>query len=289
MTGGTTFGLWRAGKSDWRLQALTVFSLSVAFVCLAASMLVVTNVEALRDRWSRAGRATVYLRDDARDADVDALLGALERTGGVSRVRRVTSDEARREIAGGDPQLAGLPAQAFPASLEVAFDDTIDDEQLGTLALKLRALPAVDTVETYERWTERLTTALSGGVAAAACLALIVLAAVVSVVGSTMRLLLQRRKIEVEVLKLVGATDAYVRRPFVIEGATQGAAGAALAVGILGVLYLIVRDRFDQQLANLIGLSPTFLPWTVVLGMIALGAVLGAGTAMLSLRRLASV
>ena len=79
--------------------------------------------------------------------------------------------------------------------------------------------PAVETVETYQRWTEKLSTLLGGGVTASGCLAIIVLAAVVSVIASTMRLLLTRRRMEVEVLKLVGASDAFVRRPFVIEGA----------------------------------------------------------------------
>ena len=50
-------GTWRAGRSNWRLQALSVFSLAVAFVCLASALLVVTNLESVRDRWSRAGRA----------------------------------------------------------------------------------------------------------------------------------------------------------------------------------------------------------------------------------------
>jgi len=287
--GPRTFGTWRAGRSDWRLQVLTVFSLSVAFVCLAASLLVVTNVEALRDRWSRAGRATVYLKDATKEADVTALSQALQQTAGVARVRHVTSDEARREVVATDEALSALPARAFPASIEVAFDDSVTDEQLKTIALKLRALPAVDSVETYERWTERLSSLLGGGVTAAACLAFIVLAAVMSVVGSTMRLLLQRRKIEVEVLKLVGATDGFVRRPFVLEGASQGALGAGLAVVLLGVLYLIVRGRFDQQLANLLGVTPSFLPWPAMAGMIALGGALGAVSALLSLRKLSSV
>ena len=56
-------GTWRAGRSNWRLQALSIFSLAVAFVCLASALLVVTNLSSVRDRWSRAGRATVYLRD----------------------------------------------------------------------------------------------------------------------------------------------------------------------------------------------------------------------------------
>lgn len=283
------FGTWRAGRSDWRLQVLSIFSLSVAFICLAASLLVVTNVEALRDRWSRAGRATVYLKDDVRESDVNALLQALQQTEGVSRVRRVSADEARREVITNDQSLAALPAEAFPASLEVAFDDSINDEDLKTIALKLRALPAVDTVETYERWTERLSSLLGGGVTAAGCLALIVLAAVISVVGSTMRLLLQRRKIEVEVLRLVGATNNFIRRPFVLEGASQGALGALVAVGVLGVLFMIVRDRFDAQLANLLGVTPSFLPWQVALGMVTLGGALGAITAFISLRKLASV
>lgn len=289
LSGRGTFGTWRAGRSDFRLQVLTVFSLSVAFVCLAASLLVVTNVEALRDRWSRAGRATVYLKDAAREADVTALSQALEQTGGVARVRHVTSDEARRELVASDEALAALPARAFPASLEVAFDESVTDDQLKTIALKLRALPAVESVETYERWTERLSSVLGGGVTAAACLAVIVLAAVISVVASTMRLLLQRRRIEVEVLRLVGATDAFVRRPFVLEGATQGALGAALAVLMLGLMFLLVRQRFDQHLANLLGVMPSFLPWPIALAMIALGGVLGAATAFFSLRRLTAV
>jgi cell division transport system permease protein len=111
----------------------------------------------------------------------------------------------------------------------------------------------------------------------------------VSVVGSTMRLLLQRRQIEVEVLKLVGATNAFVRRPFVLEGATQGAAGALTALILLGGLFLVVRGRFDHELANLLGVSPSFLPWPVALGMVALGGVLGAATALVSLRKLVSV
>ncbi len=282
---------WRAGRGAARLHVLSIFSLAVAFVCLASALLVVTNIAAVRDRWSRAGRATIYLRDGASDAEVTALTSALEGTPGVKKVRHVTSLEARREVIADeqDKALAQLPASAFPASLEVGFDDEIADEELAAMALKLRALPAIESVETYQRWTERLSSLLGGGVTASACLAVIVLCAVVSVIGSTMRLLLHRRRIEVEVLKLVGATDGFVRRPFVVEGATQGAAGAAAALLMLGVLFLIVRGRFDQELSVLLGVTPSFLPWPIALGMVALGGTLGAATALVSLRRMVRV
>jgi cell division transport system permease protein len=282
---------WRAGRGAVRLHLLSIFSLAVAFVCLASALLVVTNIAAVRDRWSRAGRATIYLRDGVGDADVTALTTALEGTPGVKRVRHVTSLEARREVIADeqDKALAQLPASAFPASLEVGFTDEIGDDELAAMALKLRALPAIESVETYQRWTERLSSLLGGGVTASACLAVIVLCAVVSVIGSTMRLLLHRRRMEVEVLKLVGATDAFVRRPFVVEGATQGAAGAAAALFMLGALFLIVRGRFDQELSTLLGVTPSFLPWPLALGMVALGASLGATTALVSLRRMVRI
>ncbi|MEM1034543.1 MAG: permease-like cell division protein FtsX [Myxococcota bacterium] len=287
MKGYRFLGTWRAGRSNWRLQALSVFSLAVAFVCLASALLVVTNLSHIRDRWSRAGRATVYLQDDASEADVRALVMALEKTEGVANARYVSRSLARDEVlADRDAaELADLPPEAFPASVELRFDETVDAVALNVLALKLRSLGTVEMVETYEKWTDKLSGLLSGGVTAALFLALVVFGAVVSVVGSTMRLLLEKRRIEVEVLRLVGATTRFVCRPFVVEGAMQGASGAAVATGLLAVLYLIVRGRFDAQLGVLLGVEPAFLPWSMVAGMVALGASLGAATAWLSLRK----
>jgi len=280
-------GTWRAGRSNWRLQALSIFSLAVAFVCLASALLVVTNLSSIRDRWSRAGRATVYLRDDASEADIRALVAALEETDGVANARYVSRELARDEVLAESQasELAGLPPEAFPASVELRFDESVDDIKLNMLALKLRSLGSVEMVETYQKWTEKLSGLLTGGVTAALFLALVVFGAVVSVVGSTMRLLLEKRRIEVEVLRLVGATTRFVCRPFVVEGAMQGASGAAAATALLAVLYLLVRGKFDEQLGVLLGVKPAFLPVPVIAGMVALGAALGASTAWLSLRK----
>lgn len=279
---------WRGGRNDWRLHLLSVFSVAVAFVCLASALLVVVNVDGLRQRWAQIGRATVFLKAGVEPTRAAELEQALRATPGVSDVRYVSSADARKEIVGTgeDEVLAQLPPEAFPASLEVQVTGDAEGEVLGSIATKLSNLPAVETVETYAAWTDRLSALLASGVSAAALLALIVFGAVISVVASTIRLVLQRRHREVEVLKLVGATDGYVRRPFVLEGAAQGAVGATLAIALLGVLYAIVRSRFDGELATLVGMAPEFLPWTLILGMVLLGGALGAVASLASLRRL---
>jgi cell division transport system permease protein len=278
---------------EWRLHALSVFSLTVAFVCLGAALLVVTNLRALEQRWAHAGRASVYLKEGASQDDVDALRAALLRIPGVTNVRYVSSGDARLEFGEHEIQarseLAALPVEAFPASLEIEVAPDMLDAELGEMVGKMKQLASVDDVETYQLWTERLARLVRGGVAASALLAIVVFTAVLAVVGSTMRLALQRRRTEVEVLKLVGATDAFVKKPFVLEGSVQGALGAVGAIGLLAVLFLLVRGRLDAELAALIGVAPTFLPWYVAAGMVALGAALGAAAALASLRKLVAV
>jgi cell division transport system permease protein len=283
---------WRGGRNDWRLHALSVFSIAVAFVCLAAALLVVVNVEGVRTRWASSGRASVYLKPGAEEAEINKLHTALQATRGIRAVTLVSAEDARKELVDrGDPDgvLALLPIEAFPASLELDLEAAVGQDRVEAIVARLGAIPTVEAVETYSDWTERLGSALKGGVAAAGLLALVVLAAVVSVVASTMRLSLQRRSTEVQVMKLVGATDRYVRRPFIVEGAAQGALGAFFAIALLGALYGIIVSQLDGQLAMILGITPQFLPWTMMISLVAAGAVLGALTAMGSIRRLLAV
>jgi len=277
---------------EWRLHALSVFSLAVAFVCLGAALLVVTNLRAAENRWAHAGRASVYLKDGASQEEIDALRGAVVLVPGVTGARYLSSGDARKQF-GSDTDsrgdLAGLPTEAFPASLEIDVAQDMPDADLAAMIGKMKELPSVEDVETYQSWTEKLSRLVRGGVAASVLLALVVFASVLAVVGSTMRLVLQRRRMEVEVLKLVGATDAYVRKPFVIEGSVQGALGATSAIALLALLFLVVRGRLDEELAALVGVEPSFLPWSVAGGMVLLGAALGATAALTSLRKLVSV
>lgn len=282
--------VWRAILSDLRLQFLSVFSVAVAFVCLASTLLVAVNVQSLRGSWAKSARASVYLRSDADAETVQAVRAALLAAEGVTEVKYVSSEQARQDVVGSteDEALSALPQEAFPASLEVVLRDDAAQGRIQQLSDQLNALPAVESVETYAAWGKRLNKFLTGGVQAALLLVAIVLASVVSVVGSTMRMALSRRSTEVEVLKMVGATDSYVRGPFVMEGAVQGGLGALLAILILGTVYLLLKDAFDGALGSLLGATPHFLPVTFCLGLVTLGAAIGALSAFASLRRLLS-
>lgn len=280
---------WRGARNDLRLYLLSVFSVAVAFICLGASLLTVFNVQALKSRWENTGRLSVYLKAGSLPEEIASIKAALTKTTGVGDIRYVTAKEARSELLAttGDSLFESLADEAFPDSLEVALVD--GPVRVEKVALQLSALSAVESVETYTSWADRLGQLIAGGITATVLLSLVIFGAVIAVVSSTVRLSLERRRMEIDASRLVGATGGYVRRPFVVEGAALGALGAFAALVLLGGLFLVVSRHFDEQLGTLIGLTPAFLPWWSMLGMVLGGASLGALAAIGSLRKLSVV
>ncbi|MGE3635526.1 MAG: cell division protein FtsX [Sandaracinaceae bacterium] len=212
----------------------------------------------------------------------------LEGISEVQSVEHVTSAEARErfmEDASIDGSLAELPTDAFPASLEVTLASGATSARVGAIVTRIRALGAVDEVETYEGWFARLDTLLGAAKLAAFGLALLVLLSVLFVVANTIRLAIAGRRTEIEVLKLCGASDGFVRGPFVIEGAAQGFLSAAAALLILFLAFAMLRGHVDSSLAALAGVRTVFLEPSWAFVLVVGGGLIGALGSLLSLRR----
>lgn len=277
---------WRGGKSEWRMHGLSTLSTSVAFMCLAFALLAVVNLQNLEQRWQSAGRISAYLVAQATEAEATEIARVLKSTPDVKSARYLSAESARSELLEASPNslLEALPGSVFPATIEVELSEMATATRAEEVARQMRGLRAVESVETYKAWTERLSHFAGGAALAAGFLALIVFIAVTTVVSSSIKLMLERRRAEVEVLRIVGATRDYVRRPFMVEGAAQGALGAMVAVTISGLMFAFVQQRFDEQLSLLFGVAPKFLPWFLCLGLVGSGALLGAVASHFSLR-----
>lgn len=281
----------RAMREEARLHAIAISSLTIAFLCLGASLLVMTNLDRLAATWSEETRLTVFLREGARAEDVSELTLALEALPEVSDVVHVTSAEAREQFLADsalEASLRGVPVDAFPASLEVSLAAG-GVEHAAAVADRLSQFPAVEDVETYRGWFERLESLLVAGRGLAAGIALLVLLCVAFVVGNTIRLAVAGRRDEIEVMKLCGASDQFVRRPFLVEGVVQGAGAALLAIVTLLVGYLLVRQQLDGAVLSLVGFRTVFLHPLLAFAVLAGGALMGACGSALSLRRYLSV
>ncbi|MBI5512936.1 MAG: ABC transporter permease [Deltaproteobacteria bacterium] len=267
-------------------QLLSVATVALALFCMAGALLLVENAGAMVRRWGAPVRMTVYLADGASGSGVEALRSALAALPEVESARYVSPADARASLGHGDDALADAPVDLFPATIELRLvPAAMTPSRLGAVADRVRRLPTVTGVETYRGFTDRLRAMLTGGRAAAGFLALGVLVCVFAVVSNTVRMSLQSRGREIEVLRLVGASPGYVRAPFLLEGAFLGVFGALAAVTLLGVFFFGFRYQFDQTLGLALGVRPVFLSGWVVLGLLTGGGALGALGSAAALQR----
>lgn len=278
----------RSLRDDVRLHVVAIASLVIAFLCLGAALLGVENISRIAERWGGAKRLTVYLRDTAQQSDVAQLRLILESLPEVQQVRYISAAEAKHEFAqqvdvGIDP--ATLPVEAFPASLELSMRSFANEAHAIELAKRIRRFGAVDEVETYHDWLTQLNTLLAAGRSAVAVLTLLVSVCVLAIVGHTIRLAVVQRRREIEVLKLCGATDSFVRGPFVVEGSLQGALASLLAIVLLLSMYTALRGYVEGTFGALMGVRTTFLHPLTAFALVAGGGMIGAAGSALSLRR----
>jgi cell division transport system permease protein len=215
---------------------LTVTVIGIALALPAALGVLVQSGRALAGGWDDVRDFSVYLAPGVPLERAEGLAGELRGTPGVTAVRLIPADAAASAL-GEDPgfadALAALEKNPLPHTLVVRPAETTSREALEALGAELRQAPGVDVVKLDLQWVERLNALLDVlrrlGVATGSLL----IAAVVIVVGNTIRLDIQNRSAEIEVAKLLGATDAFVRRPFLYLGFWYGILGGLVALVIL--------------------------------------------------------
>jgi cell division transport system permease protein len=278
----------RGFREEIRLYVVAVTSLAVAFLCLGAALLALQNLGAIADRWGESGHITVYLRDGLEPVEVARLSAVLEGLREVDHVRAITSAEAREEFLerselGAD--LAELPPDVFPASIEVGLVPGVPVAAIEKLSARIGALEGVSDVESYRGWFERLASLLTAGRIGSIVVAVLVGFCVFAVVGNTIRLSVARRRREIEVMKLCGATNSFVRGPFILEGIVQGLVASLLSILVLSIAFLALRSDVDAALSMFLGTKSVFLGPGLVALLVLSGVSIGAASSTLSLRR----
>jgi cell division transport system permease protein len=235
--------------------------------------------------------ADVYVKDSATQAQQDELRTALEETDGVKSVEYISKAEALERAQEKNPKAFEegaelLGANPLPASFRVTPDDPDRlDSIVATLSVGGQPrLGAIDEVRNREEDTDKILSATGLVKALTAGLAALLVFASIALIANTIRLSLFARRREVEVMKLVGATNWFIRWPFVIEGVIVGFFGGLLAVLLLTIAKETFIDPLSDRFALLAGPDTIDFPLLIVLLMLASVAVSAIGSGI-TLRR----
>ena len=223
-----------------RVGLLNVLVIGVALSLPAGGYALVESLRTVSGRLALDPQLSVFL--DAKRADADALAAALKRDGRISRVRFVPREQALKELAtvqGLSELVAALGRNPLPD----VFVVTAREDAIEPLAADLARLPGVAHVQADALWARRLASLARVARVGLWLLAGLLGVALVAVTFNTIRLQILTQRDEIEVSKLIGATDAFIGRPFHYAGLLQGLAGGIVALAVVAAsLALLNRE-----------------------------------------------
>jgi cell division transport system permease protein len=236
-----------------------LMTMGVIAVALALPLfldLFLTNARAVTGNWNDAFDLSVYMDKGGGMARAESLAKLLRRRDDVAAVRVISAEQALAEFrdnSGFGKALDALPENPLPDTL-IITPTLGSSTPRGTDSLKgaIAAMPGVQTVQLDTEWIKRLQAMLGLLRRVVALTAVLLGAGVVLIVGNTIRLDILNRRAEIEVMKLVGASDGFARRPFLYSGVWYGLGGGLIAL-ILVALAAAVLARPVAGLAALYG------------------------------------
>ncbi len=284
--------VWDAVE-EWRhspgVNFLAMATLAVVLFLAAGALLAVHNVGSHLEGWRTAVRVQVYLRDDADEGARKAISGRLSAMPEVSSVRYVGKEEALRLFRESFGDMAdvssALGASPFPASIEAFVAPGPGAAAAARrVAAAVSGLAGIEDVRFDLAWLDRLDAMLRMARVAGAGVAVAVLAAVIFVMSSVMRLAVYARREEIEIMLLVGAPPRLVRGPFLVSGFVQGLVASALSLFLLEVtrraILTSAGERPGVVLELLAGRPMPASGTTIVVGVGVLVGLLSAGFAV---------
>jgi cell division transport system permease protein len=266
------------------MSTVAVGTISLSLMVFGLFLLITWNVRSELEKVRAMVDVEAYLESGVGETEALRLQARAASISGVADVAYVSSEQARDRFVAdfGDSTLLELLGEnPLPASLLVTV--TADQQTASgveTVARRIEDLDGVDEVVFGQRFLERFDRLVLVLSAISILIGLVVSLASVFVIGNTVKLTVWARRGAIEIMKLVGASDGFVKLPFLIEGTLQGIAGAAIALGILYGLFAYVSPEIG-------GMS--FLPTIVSGAVLLMGALLGGIGSQVSLKQFLEV
>ncbi len=214
---------------------MTVFVIAISLSLPGGMFVLLKNVQSITDRWEQQSVITLYLFPAQEDTEALALSHQLSGRADVASVEYISKEEGLRyfeQSSGYEQIMSALPENPLPIVLNVIPKASVDLEtlpELQSLRDQLQGLPQVEYAELDAEWLQRLATILNFGQRFVYAISALLVMAVLLIVGNTIRTAVESRRDEVLVMKLVGATNSYIRRPFLYMGFWFGVIGGVIA------------------------------------------------------------
>lgn len=280
-------------KAGYRGPTIWVtITTAVVLTLTGGCWLVAWNAWVLMRGWRADVKVVVYLADSASPAEVDAIRAAIEAEPAVGAQRMISKTEAQEEFLRfmqlDHASLEGLGENPFPASIEVSMRESAQrPDAMGRLASRWSAFPGVEEVRYGESLIRDLSIAARAVSVLGTAVGVALACGVAVVIGVMVHISLRYRAAEVSLLRLFGASEGVIIKPFLLEGVTIGLLGGLIASALLSGVWLAIRHRWGDAFEGLLAgwVDRLDFPVGLLPGLIGLGILVGGIGSLVAVRR----
>ncbi len=279
--------------NTWTNRMMSVASICVLLSCLlliGSASMIFLNIDSLVQKIENENVIMVYIDDEATDADIDELGIELQNLNNVQKIEFVAKEDAWAEqIATMDEaQAEFFTEQTDEIPLPDAYKVTVKDlEQFTTTVKQIKKLNHIDTVRQNTDLAKKLAK-ISNGISIISIVIIAVLFVIsLFIISNTIKLTVYSRRLEISIMKSVGATNSFVQLPFVVEGVILGVVAGVLSLFAVWGIYELAINRFGDVFSS-IGLDPlkfTDYAWIMLGVFVAIGIVSGVGGSLITMRK----
>ena len=240
------------------LNAITIITTGLSILIASAFVLFFINANDVIDSWKKGMRIMAYLTPGVSDNAIDELRQQLQDMPNVQASRFIPKDEAltllRHQMRRQSSLFDNLRENPLPDAFEIRISPSFTvAEEVEKIAKKIESFQSVEEVEYGQRWLGQFTDVVNLFKLAGYALISLFGIAALFIIANTIRLILYSRREEIEVMRLVGATDHFIKVPFYIQGLIQGAVGGIGGLCLLFVVFIFISSNFGQGITS--GLS----------------------------------
>ncbi|MCW5830502.1 MAG: ABC transporter permease [Deltaproteobacteria bacterium] len=268
-------------REELGLHMRVVSGFGMMVLVFSGYLLAIRNLDRIVERWGHELQVVAYLKDGIGSASAARIISGIQKDPAVHSAEYVSPELAmkrfREDLGSLSGVLEGLTVNPLPASIEISIRaEQRDAATLRDLASRVGQMEDIEDVQYGEGWIERYDTVIGVIRTGGWLLGLFLLVITLGAVTNTVQLVIFARRDEIGILRLVGATETFIRVPFMIEGLIGGFLAAAAGLGMLGVLFLVLASRIEAVLQGWLGyVSLVFLPLPAILAIIAACMAIG--------------
>lgn len=266
-------------RSNRMLSLVTISTFALSILIVSSAMLFFVNMGDIMDGWRQGIRIMAYLQEGLNAADRSTLKVRMESLYGVQQADFVPKDQAlarlRTQMGRQTSILDNLDSNPLPDAFEIQMIAASQSwDKVEQLATALEKLEGVSEVEYGQRWIKRIINIFNLFQLTGTVMGALFFMAAVFIVGNTVRLVLYSRREEVEIMRLVGATEQFILAPFYFQSLIQAALGGIIGLAGLFMMYMLIQSRITTDMATAF-FQPRFLSPLALLGIVGCGMLVG--------------